>query len=199
MNAVSNGGGEGGSEERLAAAFKALPQETPPADLEKRIMQTLRRRDGRFWSRMAAWTRRPFEIRFTVVPTRLVPALACLLLAGYFALPILAPVPREQGGTLPGSPAPGGLVRLEFSLQHPGARTVALIGSFNGWHREVGRMEQVPGSRHWRIVVEVPPGRYEYAFLVDGETLLADPEAAFHQPDGFGFTNSIVFANYNEI
>jgi hypothetical protein len=188
-----------GKEQELTAALRQLAEEPTPPGLEKRILGAIARQDDPLLRRIMAWARRPVEIRLTLQPWKLAPAMACLIIAGYATLALLLPGKR-MAPMAPADPSVSeGLVRLEFVLDQPGAETVALIGSFNGWQRETGQMQPVPGSHSWRIVVDVPPGRHEYAFLVDGSTLLSDPQAAFAQSDGFGSTNSIVFADTNGI
>lgn len=47
------------------------------------------------------------------------------------------------------------------------ARKVILTGSFNGWNEHSLAMTKVDGG--WRMHLELPHGRYEYKFIVDGE------------------------------
>ena len=51
---------------------------------------------------------------------------------------------------------------------YPGeaARKVAVAGDFNGW-RPAPMRRQKDGS--FAIALAVPPGRYEYKFIIDGE------------------------------
>jgi hypothetical protein len=44
----------------------------------------------------------------------------------------------------------------------------------------------------WSAVVPLPPGRYRYAFLVDGSQWLADPTAPRAFDDEFGTPSSVV-------
>jgi hypothetical protein len=57
---------------------------------------------------------------------------------------------------------------VEFLLnEHYSANEVILSGSFNGWNEQELKMNKVPEG--WRLSAELPPGRYEYKFIVDGE------------------------------
>jgi hypothetical protein len=57
---------------------------------------------------------------------------------------------------------------VEFLLhEHYSANEVILTGSFNGWNEQELKMNKVPEG--WRLSAELPPGRYEYKFIVDGE------------------------------
>lgn len=55
-------------------------------------------------------------------------------------------------------------VRVEFV--HPRARKVNIAGSFNDWRPESSWMIAV-GNRKWVKDLMLPPGRYEYCFVVD--------------------------------
>src|SRR5688500_5181421 len=53
------------------------------------------------------------------------------------------------------------------------AREVILAGSFNGWDEHSIKMKK--GTDGWYLRADLPPGRYEYKFIVDG-TWLHDPK-----------------------
>ena len=54
-----------------------------------------------------------------------------------------------------------------FLNEHYNANEVILAGSFNGWNEHAIKMTKVPAG--WELHAELPPGRYEYKFIVDGE------------------------------
>lgn len=58
--------------------------------------------------------------------------------------------------------------RLVFMLEAPHAREVILMADFNKWDRTVHLMKRDKNGV-WKKTVMIPPGRYEYKFLVDGE------------------------------
>jgi 1,4-alpha-glucan branching enzyme len=58
--------------------------------------------------------------------------------------------------------------RLIFSLEAPMAKEVVLMADFNKWDRKVHPMKK-DNNGSWSKMVIVPPGRYEYKYLVDGE------------------------------
>jgi 1,4-alpha-glucan branching enzyme len=69
-------------------------------------------------------------------------------------------------------------------------KNVHIVGTFNGWDEEHGRM--MKGSNGaWRKWVNLPPGRYEYKFIVDGEWQ-ADPDANEVVRNTFGSENSVL-------
>jgi 1,4-alpha-glucan branching enzyme len=55
-----------------------------------------------------------------------------------------------------------------FCCQAPGARAVYLEGTFNGWKPQATPMRQ-NGHGEWQVALDLPPGRYEYKFVVDGQ------------------------------
>ena len=79
---------------------------------------------------------------------------------------------------------------VEFNLNYPHARTVAVAGTFNDW--DLNRTPMSPGPNgSWRVTVWLPAGRYEYRFLVDGHWI-SDPSAKECAQNTFGSTNSVV-------
>ena len=79
-------------------------------------------------------------------------------------------------------------VHVEFS--DPTATAVAIAGTFNDWRPEATPMIEV-GQGRWRKELVLPPGTYEYLFVVDGRWL-ADPFARATTPNPFGGVNSVV-------
>ena len=70
----------------------------------------------------------------------------------------------------------------------PNARTVSLVGSFNGWNPDVHPMRR--DLDYWRITIHLSPGRMVYVFLVDGVMWL-DPQDDGRIPNGWGSEYSI--------
>lgn len=63
--------------------------------------------------------------------------------------------------------------RVVFRYEDPDAEAVFLMGDFNDWDPEADPMERV--GQVWELALPLEKGRYEYAFLVDGEWVV-DPE-----------------------
>jgi 1,4-alpha-glucan branching enzyme len=80
------------------------------------------------------------------------------------------------------------VVRLSYANPH--ARTVCVAGSFNDWHPGVSEMISL-GHGRWAKDLTLPPGRYEYRFVVDGEWL-PDPECAEMIPNPFNGYDSVL-------
>jgi len=64
---------------------------------------------------------------------------------------------------------------VNFICHAPQAKSVSLVGDFNGWNPAANRMRQMP-DRSWLLRVDLKHGHHRYAFLVDG-VLTLDPHA----------------------
>ena len=79
---------------------------------------------------------------------------------------------------------------LQFVLVAPQAASVALVGDFNDWDPARSPMQTAHGV--WATVMRLAPGRYRYAFLVNGVEWRADPSAPAATDDEFGTPSSVV-------
>jgi hypothetical protein len=61
---------------------------------------------------------------------------------------------------------PGGIV---VSIKAPDAKDVSVAGTFNNWDKRSHRLKRSTRDGHWVATLDLPPGRYEYKFIVDGE------------------------------
>jgi len=93
---------------------------------------------------------------------------------------------------LAASPATAGLETTEAGIQFtyvdPGAGSVALAGDFNAWSTDATPMTD-DGSGTWSVIVPLDAGSYEYKFVVNGGTWMADPDNPI---TGGDYGNSIV-------
>jgi 1,4-alpha-glucan branching enzyme len=71
----------------------------------------------------------------------------------------------------------------------PTARTVSVIGSFNGWNPAVHRLRRA-ADNEWAVTVYLTPGRAVYCFSVDGVMWL-DPADEGRVPNGWGSEYSV--------
>jgi len=121
------------------------------------------------WVRLLRWFQSPRSITFT--PLQMAPAAAVLIAVCLtFAFHAL----RTEKGHVA---LLGNRVPVVLALRFLEARTVAVIGSFNGWQPQGCTLKSVDGEAHWTITLMLPTGRYEYAFVVDGEEIIPDPGA----------------------
>ncbi len=80
---------------------------------------------------------------------------------------------------------------VRFVIQRPSATSIAVVGDFNRWSTERDLLSGPDGNGYWSTTLDLPPGRYEYLFLVDGTDWVPDP-AAVSADDGMGGTNSVL-------
>lgn len=85
--------------------------------------------------------------------------------------------------------APKDMVRYMFRVR-AAAGKVCLAGDFNRWTVCEAPLQRV-GEDLWSITVDLPPGRHEYMFVIDGKWV-TDPNARAYQDDGFGNRNAVV-------
>jgi hypothetical protein len=81
---------------------------------------------------------------------------------------------------------------VEFVFVAPAARNVALVGDFNGWDATATPMRRTDGRATWSVSVPLAAGRHVYAFVVDGNDWVADPQAPLSPEQWFGQRNSVV-------
>jgi hypothetical protein len=80
-----------------------------------------------------------------------------------------------------------------FMLIAPGASSVTVVGDFNDWDGAATPLRKAGnGDGLWSVDLPLPPGRYKYNFLVDGERFVADPIAPRAVDSEFGTPNSVV-------
>jgi len=108
------------------------------------------------------------------------PALIALLAAGIFF----------KGDLFKGGPA--GTREVDVVFVAPGAASVAVVGDFNGWDPRRNPMVRGAEREAWRTRLVLPPGVYQYGFVVDGTVWEKDPQARNFLADGFGGENSVI-------
>ncbi len=181
---------EGEEALRLVGAADRAPVALSPA-LEERVMTAVRSHAASPGNRAWRWlnTPREVELRLRVRPwTVWAGALAA---AAGLALLLVG---RPASGPGPGSEARGGTrdsVFVRFVLYAPGARRVAVAGTFNQWDRSAAPLVPAGTSGVWTTTLALPVGQHQYAFVVDGARWVVDP-AAPAVDDGFGRRNSVV-------
>jgi 1,4-alpha-glucan branching enzyme len=74
-----------------------------------------------------------------------------------------------------------------FSANFDGAQKVVITGDFNNWQGQPMRKQK---SGQFVANLELPPGTYEYRYLVDGEWH-NDPDNNAFAMNVFGSTNSV--------
>jgi 1,4-alpha-glucan branching enzyme len=84
-------------------------------------------------------------------------------------------------------PVPGG---VRFSIEAPHAQDVRVTGEFTDWSFEGIEMRR-DEQGVWSVVLEIPPGSYEYRFILDG-VWVKDPAHFESVTNEFGQENSVV-------
>jgi hypothetical protein len=69
------------------------------------------------------------------------------------------------------------------------ARSVSVVGDWNGWDPSAAPLTQ--SADGFAASFELPPGRHEYALVVDG-TVVPPPDAPRYVDDGFGGRNGVL-------
>ena len=86
-------------------------------------------------------------------------------------------------------PVTGG---MRFTLSAPEAKTVCVVGSFNGWVKGAMPMKRVGGSGLWVAEITLRPGEHTFMYLVDDDEWVVPPMAEDFVMDGFGQMNGVV-------
>jgi hypothetical protein len=175
---------------RMLDAFRvsAPPAAGAPAWLEDRVMAEIDAMPNTGPLRRAwTWLVRPAPVRIS--------PLAAGLAAAAFALVILLPGrnrPSDGGqASGPAAVSTGSVVYVQFVLEAPDARSVAVAGDFSDWAPAFA-LDDPDGDGVWTGRVPVRPGVHTYMFLVDGAQWRTDPRAERYQDDGFGNRNAVL-------
>ncbi len=178
---------------RIAGMVANIPDVEPPDKLIESVMARIQPKKIVWWRRIL----RQLQIPFYVTPLKIVPFGASAAALIIVALIFLgrAPDVKDTAQTLIGVKKLRAAVT--FTLNMPDASNVEVIGSFNQWMPSGFRMRWDERRGLWVLSVPLERGRYEYAFLVDGKTILPDPKAVMQQDDGFGNKNSILIIERN--
>lgn len=81
---------------------------------------------------------------------------------------------------------------VDLFVSAPQAASVAVVGDFNGWDPRRTRMIRSNHEGRWTARLKLPPGVYQYSFVIDGSTWVPDPGAKTSLADGFGGQNSVI-------
>jgi hypothetical protein len=190
---VSNGWHEDEALLRIARGIRQMPDLEPAANLLPSIMATIQPKKRPWWYRMYRWAKAPRSITFS--PLQTVPA--AVTFAIICTVSILYVRNDDKQGIFHAQQQDR--LAVVFSVKLPTALSVSVIGSFSNWQPHACELKKGNGEGIWTVTLLLPAGRYEYAFLVDGGTILSTPLAGFHQDDGFGNQNNfLVVENDNE-
>jgi len=179
-------GPESESLRRLSRQIREMPSLDPPESLLPSIMRTVESKRFPLWYRCFRWARAPKSFTFTPLQVASV-ASVLVLISVLSAFYVLQSGRRDHLRT--GLP---GLVPITLTFKMPAARSVSVVGTFNAWHEKGYEMTRDTASGTWSLILRLPDGRYEYAFVLDGQEIIADPEAELFADDGFGNQNAVL-------
>ena len=166
---------------RLTGELKAdEPRQAPPW-MENAVMSEIALASAPKES-VFDWLLRPRTIRLSPLTSLAMAAAAVAVVA---LLPDGAPVSPEPG------PVAVTEILVEFSLEAPGATTVAVAGDFSGWASDFV-LEDADGDGIWTGRIPITPGLHKYMFVIDGTDWVTDPGAQRYADDGFGNRNAVL-------
>ena len=128
------------------------------------------------------WLLRPRTIRLSPLTSL---AMAAAAVAVVILLPDRVSVSSEPG------PLAVTEILVEFSLEAPGATTVAVAGDFSGWESDFV-LDDADGDGIWTGRIPITPGLHKYMFVIDGTDWVTDPRAQRYSDDGFGNRNAVL-------
>jgi hypothetical protein len=129
--------------------------------LEERVIRAIAERPSSLrLGRVRAWVRALVAQPRWAMAAGTALAMVVGIVIGHLLLPGPVPLAAASQGTL-------------FAVVAPQASSVAVVGDFSAW--EPVPLKEKDGV--WTAVLKLPPGRYEYAFVVDGRWVGQDPLA----------------------
>ena len=161
------------------------------ADFDERVMREVRV-TSRDVTRRGLW-------RWMLQPRSVsVSPLGALALAAGLA-GVVALAARQDEGPVPTSVQASPVALTPVGTQQmtkllfvaPSASQVHIVGDFNDWDSEASPLQRMDQGV-WTITIPLAPGRYQYTFVVDGTSWVADPGAPRTLEDDFGRPNSII-------
>lgn len=96
----------------------------------------------------------------------------------------LQPVANNAGDALP--------VLEQFVFYSRTARTVSVVGDFNGWDASNARMTRASDGDLWSITIPVVPGRHMYGFMVNDSSFVLDSHAQTARDPDLGTKASVI-------
>lgn len=80
---------------------------------------------------------------------------------------------------------------IQFFFESAGAQNVQLVGDFNNWTPNQIFLDNKEGNGFWNKTILLPPGKYQYRYIVDGNWV-HDPKNDQTEHSPYGGMNSVV-------
>lgn len=171
---------------QVVSALNSISPQPAPADFTQNIMAKISQKEIQIQSSFLDQLRKRASIpRFSF---RLLGAVAATALLVFFAFTFIFNTPDTPSIC-------SAEVQFSIRIGDSKAHTVTIAGDFNGWDPQANALEDPDGDGVWTTTLKLPPGRYEYMFVLDGEKWLPDPNALRYVKDGFGNRNAILEIN----
>ena len=174
-------------EERLQGLLGSLEEDVrTPVTLRDAVMREIALIPTPMWRRVLDWSLRPRMVRIS-------PAAGALAVAASAALFFVWPGSAPTSG--PATVAGASQVVTRFVFLAPEASSVRLTGDFVSWSQDGIELEDLRGTGIWSADIALPPGIYQYTFIINGTEWRPDPRAVSQVDDGFGQVNSVVIVS----
>ena len=148
--------------EQEKALRSALPEEAPEVALP--FMQS---------TKLSFLAPKPLGLAFA--------ASVLILVALFYTLAL----PPQNGF----HPLPAGH-QHRFVIYQSEIKQIEIAGSFTNWQRIP--LQPAGSTGYWEITLEIPAGEHVFSYILDGDTILADPTIPAQEKDDFGTINSIL-------
>ena len=145
--------------------------------------------------RAAPKTSAKAELKVSSEPRRVVPSKPVPLAAPKAPVATKMPLAASTPAKIPAAvatptinvPQPKGVT---FRVRADPGSKVALAGDFNQWDPAANPLTDAAGTGNFSTVVTLPPGSYEYKFVING-TWCVDPECTEWVQNSLGTLNSV--------
>jgi hypothetical protein len=168
----------------IKTMIREMPRVAPPVGLLPSVMKVVGTKKVPLGVRFYRWATLPRSVRFTPFRLAFAAALSALLVFS-------ANFVHEKANRSITPEVSWESIPVELSLDMPNASSVNVVGSFNDWIPQPCKLLRENDSNRWILSLRLKPGRYEYAFIVDGKHT-PHPGAELSQDDGFGNQNSVL-------
>ncbi len=118
-------------------------------------------------------------------------AVAAALAAGLFLVVLLRPAPEPAAPAIAAA-ASEATRPVHLRLAAPASSRVTVVGDFNDWDPAGTPLHPTGDRGVWSVVLRLKPGRYHYAFLIDGRRWEGDPSEPRAAESDFGAPVSVL-------